>query len=457
MGLFALCGAVAVFGQAAAMAGIPSMPRELRSLEVPPGVSQVLDNGAEVTFLEFGSVPKVSISAVFRIGRLDEKENIWLVKMMAEMLKGGTQRSTAMQIAAQAAQMGGEITVEIEESEVLVSIDVLSERAADGARLLLELLMQPKFSESALLQVRSNLRQELSTRLAQPGYVARIALLQAMYGDHPYGRIFPSMNHLEAYGTFDIRQFYEAYVGTRRTHIYVVGRFDQSAVNSVITSELNKWRRGSLPQKVPPFERNGREVILIDRPDASQSTIRVGVGLEPVSPTHSDYPALFVANALLGGMITSRITMNLRERRGWAYSPSSKLEVGYGHTAWVQYAEVTTSRTVLALAEIVKEIETVRAKPPSESEISAAKNYCLGTLALSSASRKGITTLYRFRDLHGLSDQWFNDFSMRLSSVSRNDVSRVAGQYLKPQTLTVVIVGDLEKIKSQVDVSNGIQ
>ncbi|HSN70832.1 MAG TPA: pitrilysin family protein [Steroidobacteraceae bacterium] len=428
----------------------PPEPAPPRPLVLPEHDTITLDNGLEVTFIEFGDVPKVTVSAVVRAGALNEGRNAWLARLTAQMLGEGTTQRSASEVAVAAANMGGQLATGAGDDETSATLDVLSEYGPDAVALLAEVLTQPAFAASEFDRIRQDALRSLSVARTQPQALAGEAFRSALYGEHPYGIVFPSEAQLGTYAIEDVRRFYEANYGAERTHLYVAGRFDRAAMEQAIRESFGTWRRGPQILVDIPEPSDKAQVRLISRPGAPQSTIYLG--LPVIDPQHPDFMALSVMNTLLGGSFASRITSNIREDKGYTYSPNSSFATRYRDTAWVQAADVTTQHTGAALAEIYKEIDRLRQEPPSAAELEATQNYRNGIFLLSNATAQGLLGQLAFVDLHELPDDWLTTFVDRLYAVTPEDVTRVARQYLDPRAMTLVVVGDLDVVRPQIDV-----
>lgn len=417
----------------------PFVLADLENVELP--------NGIAITFIPFGTVPKVTISAVIRTGALNEGGKIWLSSLTTELLKQGTQQRSAEQIAESAALMGGALGAQAGDDETSVGLDVLSESAADAVKLLAEVLTQPALPEAELARVKQDFQRALSVQLSSPQTLADVAFSKLIYPKHPYGDEVPTPEQLAGYSIEDVRQYYTNNFGAQRTHIYVAGQFDRALIEGAIRDQLGSWARGPAPLIAPPQASNVVETKLIDRPGAPQSTVRMGTRV--IDPTQPDFMPLSVANTLLGGILTSRITMNLREQKGWAYSPGSSLSPKYRTGVWYEAADVQTANTGPSLAEIKKEIARLAAEPPTAAELDAIKRYRHGMFVLSNSTRGGIVGQVAFLNLHGLPREWLTSFIDRLYAVTPEQVQTAARNYLKPERMSVVIVGDLAKVKPQ--------
>ena len=166
-----------------------------------------------------------------------------------------------------------------------------------------------------------------------------------------------------------VRAFYDANVGAARAHLYVAGRFDPAAMEAAVRDAFGGWKAGTPVSFAPPSPRTARAIHLIDRPGAVQSTIVIGMPV--IDPTNPDYVPLLVTNTLLGGYFSSRITSNIREAKGYTYSPFSQVSVRYRDAYWAQNADVTTNVTGPSLKEIFYEIDRLQGEPPSADELKA--------------------------------------------------------------------------------------
>ncbi len=186
---------------------------------------------------------------------------------------------------------------------------------------------------------------------------------------------------------------------------------------------------------------------VIDRPKAPQSTLYIG--LPVIDPSHPDYIALRVTNALLGGSFASRITANIREQKGYTYSPNSSLSVHPKVAHWVQVADVTTAVTGASIKEIFFEVDRLRNEAPPEDELAGIRNYLAGIFVLQNSSRAGIIQQLELTRLHGLGTDYLRTLVQKIQAVTPADVQRIARTYLDPSKMTMVVVGDKAVITEQ--------
>lgn len=423
----------------------PGAPRDFR---VPSKETLRLPNGLAMTFIDYGRVPKVTVLAVVRTGNIDEGEHTWLADVAVEMLKEGTETRSASDIAEQAAGMGGTLNVGAGAEQTTVGISVLSEYAVPAMKLVADVLRRPRFPESERPRVLANFERILAVARSDPQGLADEALARLVYGDHPFGRTLPKDGQLAGYDMAAIRGFHARNFGAARTHVYVAGRFDRPALEAALNEAFGDWTEGAPATVLPPHPAEALQVALIDTPGAPQSSVRIAVPVpNPVSP---DYFQTTVTNSLLGGTFSSRITTNIREDKGYSYSPNSSIAARRGSALWVMGAEVTSEHTAAAITEIFKEVDRLQRETPPVEELKAVQTYRSGLFVISNSSPNGVLGQFAFMDLHGLPDDFLTHWVRSIHAVTPEQVSAVTRQYIQNGRMTIVIAGDLATIGESV-------
>jgi predicted Zn-dependent peptidase len=446
-----LCATLSAFAPSRAAAQEKQTPpagSAPKPFTLPRKETFTLKNGTQVTLVPYGSIPKVTVSAVVRAGNINESaEQVWLADLTGELLKEGTTTRSGEAIAQEAARMGGSLSVSVTPDQTSVSADVLSESGPELVALIADVLQRPALPASELERLKTNFIRNLSIQRSQPGSIAQERFSKLLYADHPYGRVFPTEEMIKNFSIADVQKFYKDNFGAARTRIYVAGRFDAAAMRRRITQAFGTWARGADPVENIPKTVSVRKIHLIDRPGAPQSTLYLG--LPVVDPSHKDFVALSVTNSLLGGSFASRITSNIREQKGYTYSPNSSISTHYRDAYWVQVADVTTAVTGPSLKEIFYEIDRLQKEPPTEAELQGIKNYRAGLFTVQNSSRAGIIGQLAFLDLHKLPDTYLTNFVQNVLAVTPQDVQRIARQYLKSEQMAIVVVGDKAQVTSQ--------
>ena len=426
----------------------PPTPGAPKGFRVPEPKRFTLDNGLEVALVQWGNMPKVRVTLSVRTGNAFEGAGeVWLADLTGDLIREGTAARNATQVSREAARMGGALNISVGSDSTTIGGDVLSEFGAQMVELVADVVQHPRFPSAELERLKTDLSRNLAVSLSQPQQLALQKFRAVLYGDHPYGRVFPTDAMIQGFTTEQARKFHTVSYGAVRSRLYVVGQFDAPAVEAMIRKSFGGWKKGTPAVPHPPKPVTKRAVHLIDRPEAPQSTIILGV--PAVDPSHSDFVALTVMDALLGGAFASRITKNIREDKGYTYSPYSELSTRYRDTYWAQNADVTTAQTGLSLKEIFAEIDRLQKDPPSDQELKGIQNYLAGTYILQNSSRGGITAQLQYVDLHGLPATYPNTYVKQVYAVTSQRVTEVARKYLKDDQATIVVVGDRKVIEEQ--------
>lgn len=414
----------------------------------PKQDTYTLDNGMKVTLVQYGSVPKVAMQTVIRAGSLNERsDQRWISDMVATLLKEGTAIRTAGQIALETAEMGGSIFTSAATDKTTIGGEVLSEFDTRFLALMADVVKNPKFAPEDLEKVRGNKLRELAISKAQPGTIAWEKFRQTIFPKHAYGSIFPTEAGLKAYTLQDVKTFYYNQYGAARTHLFVVGKFDAVKVKAAIQKLFGNWKKGPEPIRDVPAINAKRSLEVIDRPGAPQSTIYLG--MPAVSPSDDDFIKFTVMDSLLGSSFGSRITSNIRENKGYTYSPGSFVWNRYKTGYWVESADVTTEATGASIKEILFEIERLKKEPPSEAELQGIKNYLVGIYVLNNSTRTGVIGQIENVNYNELGGSYIDTYVQKLASVTPADVSEMVRKYLALDKMTIVVVGDRSKIDSQ--------
>ena len=447
----AAAGAAQVPAPAAAPAAkaTPPPPGAPRGFQLPAPTRFTLPNGMKATLVQWGNTPKVTVELAISAGNAHETaEQVWLADLVADLMREGTATRSGTRISEEAARMGGSLEIAVGADTTEIATDVLSEFGPEAVALVADVARNPKFPESELARLKADRLRQLSIAKSTPQQLALEKFRAVLYAGHAYGRLFPSESALSGYTLSQVRDFYAKNFGAARAHVYVVGRFAPAEMEKAIRGAFSGWAAGPAPVATPPRAKSVRGVHLVDRPDAVQSTLIVGVPV--IDPSQPDYVPLVVTNTLLGGYFSSRMTSNLREDKGYTYSPFSQLSSRQRDTYWAQNADVTTAVTGPSLKEIFFEIDRLQAEPPTAEELQAVKNYAAGTFVLQNSTRGGIINQLQFVELHGLPGTYLRDYVSRVNAVTPAVVRQMAQKYIADDKAIIVLVGARKVIEEQV-------
>lgn len=435
------------------------LPAKAQDKETPPQggepkdftlpEKEVIDyeNGLQLVLVPYGNIPKATINITVKTGNINETEDeVWLADLLADLMKEGT--SEDYSVKERLSGMGGNLNIGVGSHTTSLSTGVLSEFAPEAVGILADVLVNPKLPQSEIDRLKRDMNRNITVSLSRPGAQASKEFYAEIYPDHSYGRLFPTTEQVNSYDLDAVKRFYEKNFGAQRTTVYVVGIFNAEEVKAAVKEKLSGWREGPEANYPVAQPQSDGLVKIIDRPGAPQSTIMYG--LPVVDPTSEDYIALDVMNSLLGGSFGSRITSNIREDKGYTYSPGSALVSHYRTGLWYENADVTTEFTGASIAEINKEINRLQNEAPAEAELQGIKNYESGIYVLQNSTPGGIIGQLNFLDVHDLPESFLINQVKNINAVTPQQVQEMARKYIQPEKMTLIIVGDKEQIRDQV-------
>ncbi len=406
-------------------------------------------DGTQVTMVRAGVVPIAAVRLVIRLGSAHVPSGrVWLDRLTHDYLREGTEELDAEALARQLAEIGGQLEVDGDEHSTTLELEVPSEHAPQAVRALADLVRRPRFPADSHDRLIDDLRRNAQLAQAQPGWLAHTAFRQALYPGHPYGSGLPTVEAFDEFTTADARAFWESGASGRNAHLMVAGVFDGDAILEAADEAFAGWAGAAPAPVVAPGASTGRVVHYVDRPGAEQSTLQLGLTVP--APGNEDYVPMEVVNALLGGSFYSRITLNIREDKGYTYSPRSAISSRPRDAYWAETADVTTNVTGASIREILGEIERLRAEPPTADELRGIINYVAGAFAMRQATPGGVLNHLEFLDLHGLDVSYTQSYVGRVRSVTPDQVSELARKHLDPARMPIVVVGDRGVIEAEV-------
>ncbi len=446
--IFALAITLIAVGQVWGQKETPPEGGTPRDFNLPSKKEATLSNGLSSTLVQYGAIPKVNVNIIIKTGNIHEKENeVWLADLAGDLMEEGSASMDAKAIAERVAGMGGQINVNTGQNQLSVSGSVLSEFGPDLIRILADMIINPAFPASELDRLKNDLKRNLTVQKSVPQSQAQAEFRSIVYPDHSYGRYFPTEAMLDSYTLEQARAFYDRNVGAKRTVVYAVGKFDAQAMQKAIEESFGSWKPGPEVDFPAPDPNTTNKVAMIDRKDAPQTTVIMG--LPTIDPSKPDYLPLTIANSLLGGSFGSRITSNIREDKGYTYSPFSTISAGYRSALWYEQADITSEHTGDAIQEIAKEIKRLQSEPPSKEELKGIQNYQAGIFVLQNSTPGGIISQLNFLDFHGLPDSYLTEQVKNIHNVTPEQVQEIAKKYFRYEDMTLVLVGDKKLLEKQ--------
>jgi len=415
-----------------------------------PTIQQLeLSNGLEVVLMEKHGVPLVQLNVLVKAGSAhDPSDKRGLASLTADMMDEGAGSRDALQLADEIEFLGARIGTRAGSHTTTVSLHAPLSKFDAALPLLADILLRPTFPEDELERKRKSLLTSLLQAHDEPNAIASAAFNVALYGnDHPYGGTgFGDEESIRAFSVADLRGFHQSYFVANNAAVVVVGDVTPNEIMPKLETVFGSWPQGRVPEvSWPEAEQvERREVILVDKPGAAQSVIRIGrIGTDRYT---DDYYDIQVMNTILGGSFTSRLNQNLREDKGYTYGAYSYFSFNMLPGPFMAGSSVQTEVTDSALAEFFKEMNGML-EPVPDDEIAGAKNYEAFSLPAQFESVSGIAGNLSELVTFGLPMDYFNRYVDEILAVTQRDVRRVAREYANPERVKVIVVGDRATIE----------
>ncbi len=442
---------------AAEGAGRESLPEgaEEPKFGLPPIRRATLSNGMQLLLVEKHELPVVNLHVVFPAGCAnDDKQSPGLAELTAAVWDEGTAKRTAEGIAAKLGHMGASLSVIADWDVTSVRLFSLKRHLPKALEILDDVLRNPTFPAEELHRQQISFMGRFTQIRNEPTVLASLAATQLLYGyEHPYGH--PQWGDpavIKGIKPADLKRFYSAYMRPEQAAVVAVGDITLDELQQRLEASLGDWKSAAPPPASPDFAlpplRPSR-LVLIDKPHAAQSVIHVAlVGARRNTP---DFFAQNVMNMVFGGQFSSRLNLNLRERKGYTYGARSAWDWRvHQRGPFVASSSVQTAVTAPALREFLKELEgMVGAQPVTEKELDFCKKYATRGYTAGFETPSQVATQLEILFAYQLPDDYFNTVVPGVHAVTTADTMRVARQYLDPEHLTIIVVGDRAKIERE--------
>lgn len=432
-----------------------SAPPELDpapALSLPPITERTLSNGLRVIYMGKRGVPLVQMNIVVRTGSVvDPDDRPGLASMAAAMLDEGAGDRDALELADAIEYLGASVRVFGGRHTTTVDLHTPVSKLDEAMALWTDVILRPSFPAEELDRQRRQRITQLIQWHDEARAIAAVIYDRTLFGeDHPYGR--PSIGtaeSLERMSADDLRGFHRDYFVPNNAAIMVVGDITEEDAIARLEHAFGSWQPGDVPTHRYPEARQvrGRDIILVDKPGAAQSEIRIGrLG---VARNTDDYYALTVMNTILGGSFASRLNQKLREEKGYTYGARTSFAYRQLRGPFTASSAVQTAVTDSALYEFMYELRAIL-EDVTEDEMTRARNFVAlrfpqGLQAVRQIAG-GLEGLYEY----GLPLDYYNSYIQNILAVTKDDVLRVAREYIDPENMAIIVVGDRSVIEEGV-------
>lgn len=431
------------------MSNLRPQPGTPRPYEFPAVTKFTLSNSLRVVVAPVRRLPLVSVRAVVDAGADGDAMGREGVAMLtATALAEGTVERDGQTLANAFERLGASLDSGAGWDNASAGITVTASRLDAAFALLAEVLMAPRFAEPDVERLKAERLAELLQQRVEPRGLADERFARAVYA-HASRYARPAGGTPVSVRTLDVgavRQWYTARYGATTTTIVIAGDVTPEQVRAVVERRLGAWTGAANTQpavRVAP-RTDVRAVHVVAKTDAPQSELRVGhVGLPRL---HADYFPVVVMNAVLGGLFSSRINLNLREQHAYTYGAYSSFDWRRGAGPFVVGTAVKTEVTDAAVREILGEIDRMRDAPIQGEELDLATKYLAGVFPIRYETTGAVASALTIATVYGLPDDYFTTYRDHIRAVTREDVLRVAQTHLHPEALQVLAVGNASAI-----------
>jgi len=427
-------------------------------LRVPTWTRTQLSNGSTLIVSERHGLPLVSFTITFLGGsnQFEPAAKRGVAAMTASMLTEGTTTKTGDQISDALQLLGTNVSTAVGGEEGLIGFVATAKNFDATLAILADMMLNSTFPAEALERLRGRTLVNLTQAKDQPTVVGAQVFAKILYGDaHPYGQRVTETS-VKTITRDDVVAFQKAYFQPGRAIVTVVGDVTPAKVKASVEKGLAAWAKGGdkpsfdypkLPELQPA------KIYLVDKPGAAQSVVNIGL---PGPPRNTpDYFALQVLNTILGGQFQSRLNANIREQKGYSYGVNSGFSYGKGPGAFRAGGSIFSAKTDAALIEFMKELKgIVGEKPVTDEEIKTAKESLIQGLPQRFASVSAINNAITSLVVQGLPDDYYQTYAKNVSAVTKEDLLRVAKQYIDLNHLAIVIVGNRSEVEAALKATN---
>ena len=429
-------------------------PAAPRAYAFPELERATLTNGLRVAVAHMPRLPLVTILVLTDCGAATDRAGAeGLAMLTARALGEGSAGSDGRPLGEAFEALGSGFDSECDWDATMAEVTVTSERAAAAAALLASAIMRPQFAERDVARLRDERIDALLQLAKEPRGLADVMFTETAY--HPearYGRPDGGTRHtVQVMGAADLRAYHEKHFAPDASTVILAGDVKPDAAFTIAERALGSWTGAAeSAQAVDDRPSTALErIVVVDKPGASQSELRIGH--RGTSRGHRDYFALVVMNALLGGLFSSRINLNLRERNGYTYGAKSAFDWRRGAGPFMVSTAVKTDTTARAVREVLVEIDRMRTELVPADELALATAYLDGVFPIRFETTEAVADAIARATTHALGDAYYSTYRERVRAVTADDVRRVAQEQLRPEELRIAVIGDASEITGELE------
>lgn len=426
--------------------------RQILRVKLPRPVEAKLKNGLTVLILEDHRAPYINLQLhIGGAGSLFEPaDSAGLANATAVMLREGTKTRSSVELAEAIDRLGAAIGAgsSFGAPDTVLSASGLSDNFDAWLDIFVDVLLHPSFPADELEKLKQRQRAQLREQRSSSRFLISERFNRAVYGDHPAANVAPTSASIDRFTRERLERWHRERYVPQDAILGIAGDVRAKAMVAKLEKRLAEWTRSRAKEAWPldPAPAKTSRVLLVNRPNSVQTTLALGnIAIDRRSP---DYPAMVVMNYVIGGGVSSRLFLNLREEKGYTYGVYSDFSALRYPGPWRAGGNMRTEVTEGALAEFFREVRRIRDERVPAAELEASKRAIVASFALSLEQPTRVLGFAMTRKEYGFPSDYWDTYPVKIMAVTADDVQRVARKYLNPDALQLVVVGDANKIKA---------
>lgn len=418
-----------------------------KPLATPKVATSKLANGLTVWLVSEPGFPKVAFTLAVRGGlAADPADRPGISELLAKTIDQGTKSRSAKQIAQEIQAAGGDLSATARTDYIEVSSTILSSKDEGGLEVFSDIAQNSSFPDAEVILAKRNESDDLKQRESEPSFLATRAMAKVLFGEHPYHVTAPTQESISASSPAELRRIYAQRFRPDQSLLIAVGNFEDNKLLQLIKADFEAWKNpAEAPLQAPPHLPGAPQhaVFLVPRHGSVQTTLELG----SFGPLRSDpdYEATEVANAIYGGTFSSRLVSNIREDKGYTYSPRAFLRPYREAGTVITRADVRNEVTGASFNEIIYELNRLATTSPTDEELTKAKRFLVGIEAIRLQARAAVAGELGSIWVNGLPPEEMGIYGQKVAITTSADVNAAARKYFPAANAAVVAVGE-EKI-----------
>lgn len=418
------------------------------SINLPPVSETTLENGLRLLAIEYHELPLVTFTALIPAGSsLDPRGKEGVAHLTAGLLTRGTATRDAMEVAEEIEFLGGSLSAEAGRDFAVVTGEFLVKDIDAGLELFREVLLAPAFIEREVQMLKREVKSGILALREDPSSIADRCLSLLLFGEHPYGHPATGTEEsIDAIERGDVLSFYRKYYRPEGSVVAIAGDLSAADLLARLMVALREWpKRGTAPARLPqPRPVLGRQILVVDKPDATQTQIRIGnLGIARTDPA---YVGAKVMSTILGGGFSSRLVDELRIKRSLTYGAWSYFQPQLlpGEFTVGTFSKTATAAEAVRVAfDVMREYAT---EGPTPQEMERVKSYLVGQYPLQLETPNLLIGKLAAIEAYGLPRSELVTYPDKVAAVERFEIMAAAARYLPVDSAAVVIVGPADAL-----------